>query len=132
MGHLINALNQHSEAQEKFLINSESQRRASAMFMPAHSREKGSLSHGSQGLWPPSQGKPPQGYGWGMRQAILAEEGILTSSVQSPRPHVMLDIWLFTYAPPHSNTAVTMSDRKIVGGYSGMYHSAVAALVGWN
>lgn len=80
MGHLINVLNQHSEAQEKFLINSESQRRASAVFMPAHSREKGSLAHGSQGLWPPSQGKPHQGYGWGMCQAILAEEGILTSS----------------------------------------------------
>lgn len=45
MGHLINV-----EAQEKFLINSESQRRALAVFMPAHSGEKGSLAHESRGL----------------------------------------------------------------------------------
>lgn len=68
------------------------------MFMPAHSREQGSLAHGSQGSWPHSQGKPHQGYGWGMHQAILAEEGILKSSIQSPCP---MSCWMSDYLRMH-------------------------------
>lgn len=67
-----------------FLSDSESQRQALAVFIPALSREKGILAKGSQELWPHSQGQPHQGMGGGMHQAILAEEDILKSSIQLP------------------------------------------------
>lgn len=50
MSPLINALIQHSEAQDKFLINSESQRQAVVVFIPALSREEGILANGPQRL----------------------------------------------------------------------------------
>lgn len=106
------------------------------MFIPALPREKGILAKGSQELWPHSQGQPRQGMGRGMHQAIFAEEDILKSSIQLPllQCHAQqVDFWLFTYAPPHSSTAVTnVAERNILQEHNSVFHSAVPRQVSWN